>query len=249
VATAIDVMGQFKLATALGPVGASVNFTNSNLTMIVVCVLILALMHLGMAPRAVVPGRLQAAAEMLYGFVHKMCIDQIGEEGKKFFPFIFTLFAFILFGNLFGLIPYQFTVTSHLAVTAALALFVVGLATVVGLRIHGMHFFSYFLPKGLPLILAPLIVAVEVISYLSRPVSLSFRLFANMMAGHVVFEVFASFMVVMAASLGVIGYVMAVAPFALDVAMTGFELLVASLQAYVFAVLACMYLHDAVHLH
>jgi F-type H+-transporting ATPase subunit a len=249
VATTIDVMGQFKLATALGPVGASVNFTQSNLTMVIVGVLILGLMHLGMAPRAVVPGRLQASAEMLYDFVHRMCVDQIGEEGKKYFPFIFTLFTFILFGNLFGLIPYQFTFTSHLAITATLALFVVGLATVVGLRTHGLHFFSYFLPKGLPIVLAPLIVVVEVISYLSRPVSLSFRLFANMMAGHVVFEVFASFMVVMASALGIIGYVMAVGPFALDVAMTGFELLVAALQAYVFAVLTCMYLHDAVHLH
>ncbi|MDE2333226.1 MAG: F0F1 ATP synthase subunit A [Rhodospirillales bacterium] len=242
-------MGQFKLTTALGPVGASVNFTQSNLTMVVICALILALLHLGMAPRAVVPGRLQAAAEMLYGFVHRMCIDQIGEEGKAFFPFIFTLFSFILFGNLFGLVPYQFTITSHLAITAGLAVFVIVLATFVGLRTHGLHFFSYFLPEGLPIFLAPLIVAVEVISYLSRPISLSFRLFANMMAGHVVFEVFASFMVAMAASLGAIGYVMAVGPFALDVAMTGFELLVAALQAYVFAVLACMYLHDAVHLH
>lgn len=248
-ATAIDVMSQFKLDTVLGPVGASVGFTQSNLAMIVVCVLILLLMHVGMAPRAVVPGRLQSAAEMIYNFVHKMCLDEIGHEGKAFFPFIFTLFAFILFANMYGLIPYQFEVTSHIAITGALALFVVGFATLVGLRLHGWHFFSFFLPKGLPILLAPLIVAVEVISYLSRPVSLSFRLFANMMSGHVVFEVFASFMVVMATSLGVVGYILAVGPFALDTILTGFELLIDVLQAYVFAVLACMYISDAVHLH
>ncbi len=244
----IDALGQFKLHTALGPIGASVNFSQSNLMMVVAGVLVLALMYFGAKPRAVVPGRLQAAAELAYDFIHKMCVDQIGEEGKRFFPFVFTLFFFVLFGNLLGLLPFSFAYTSHIAVTAALALTVIVLVTVVALSIHGMHFFTYFWPHGAPKALAPIIIPVEVISYLSRPVSLSIRLFANMVAGHVMFEVFASFMIMMAGA-GAIGYVGAVGPLALNVVLMGFELLVAFLQAYVFAVLTCIYLHDAVHLH
>jgi F-type H+-transporting ATPase subunit a len=177
-----------------------------------------------------------------------MCRDQIGTEGKQFFPFVFTLFFFVLFGNLLGLLPFSFTYTSHIAVTGALAIFVVALSTVVGLRVHGWHFFSYFVPHGAPWFLLWLIVPIEVISYLSRIVSLSIRLFANMMAGHVMLEVFATF-TVMLAGLGVIGVIGAAGPLALNVLMMGFELLVAVLQAYVFAVLTCIYLHDAVHLH
>jgi F-type H+-transporting ATPase subunit a len=244
----IDALGQFKLTTALGPLGASVNFSQANLMMLIAGALILGLLYYGMRPRAVVPGRLQALAELSYDSIYNMCTDQIGHEGKRFFPFIFTLFFFVLMGNLLGLLPFSFTYTSHIAVTFALALLVIVLTTVVALRIHGLHFFSYFFPTGAPKFLAPLIIPVEIISYLSRPVSLSIRLFANMVAGHVMFEVFASFTVMLAAA-GTLGVVGAIGPLALNVVLMGFELLVAVLQAYVFAILTCIYLHDAVHLH
>lgn len=244
----IDALGQFALTTHLGPIGASVNFTQSNLMMLVAAVLTVALMWIGMRPRAMVPGRLQAAAEMGYETVMSMCVDTIGNEGKKFFPIVFTLFFFILFGNLLGVFPYFFTFTSHIAVTMALSLFVFILVTVVALREHGMHFFSYFVPPGVPGLLIPLMVLIEVISYLSRIISLSVRLFANMMAGHVMLKVFGSF-IVMLGGLGVIGYPAAGLSLAVNTMLIGFELLVACLQAYVFAVLTCIYLHDAVHLH
>jgi F-type H+-transporting ATPase subunit a len=244
----IDALGQFTLTTALGPMGASVNFTQSNLMMLIAGGLILGLLYFGMRPKAIVPGRLQALAEMLYDFVYSMCSDQIGHEGRRFFPFVFTLFTFILLGNLLGLLPFSFTYTSHIAVTGALAIMVIVLVTVVALRIHGLHFFSYFFPAGAPKLLAPLIIPVEIISYLSRPVSLSIRLFANMVAGHVMFEVFASFVVMLSAA-GLAGTLGAAGPLALNVVLVGFELLVAALQAYVFAILTCIYLHDAVHLH
>jgi F-type H+-transporting ATPase subunit a len=245
---AIDALGQFKLTPALGAIGASVNFTQSNLMMLVASGLILALLYFGAKPRAVVPGRLQALAEIAYTGISSMVTDQIGHEGKRFFPFVFTLFFFVLFGNLLGLLPFSFTYTSHIAVTFALAAVVIVLVTVVALSIHGLHFFSYFFPDGAPKILAFLIIPVEIISYLSRPVSLSIRLFANMVAGHVMFEVFASFIVMMAAA-GTLGTIGAAGPLALNVALMGFELLVAFLQAYVFSILTCIYLHDAVHLH
>ena len=244
----IDALGQFKLGTTLGPIGRSVNFTQGNLLMLVAGALILALIYYGMRPRAVIPGRLQALAELCYDGIYSMCSQQIGPEGKQFFPFIFTLFFFVLLGNLLGLLPFSFTYTSHIAVTFALAALVIVMVTVVALRIHGLHFFSYFFPAGAPKLLAPLIVPVEIISYLSRPVSLSIRLFANMVAGHVMFEVFATF-TVMLAGLGAIGTVAAIGPLVLNVLLMGFELLVAFLQAYVFAILTCIYLHDAVHLH
>lgn len=239
---------QFELHPVLGGLGGSVNFTQSNLMMIIACTLVLALLHYGSKPRAVVPGRLQAAAEMAYDFAYRLAVDQIGPEGKRFFPFVFTLFFFVLLGNVLGLIPFTFTYTSHIAVTAALAMLVIVLVTGVALAEHGLHFFSYFFPAGAPKMLAPLIVPIEVLSYLSRPVSLSIRLFANMVAGHVMFAVFATFVV----SLGAAGGILtlgAAGPLALNVILTGFELLVAALQAYVFAVLTCIYLHDAVHLH
>ncbi len=244
----IDALGQFVLTPALGIFGRSVNFTQANLMMVIGAVLILALLHYGARPRAVVPGRLQALAEMCYEFIDRMCLDQIGREGRAYFPFVFTLFFFVLMGNLLGLLPFSFTYTSHIAVTFALAATVITLVTLVALRIHGLHFFTYFFPAGAPKLLAPLIVPVEIISYLSRPVSLSIRLFANMVAGHVMLKVFASFVVMMAGA-GAIGLVASVAPMALNVALIGFELLVAFLQAYVFAILTCIYLHDAVHLH
>jgi F-type H+-transporting ATPase subunit a len=224
-------------------------FTNANEIMVLGAVLLLGLLVIGMRPRAVVPGRLQAAAEAGYSFIMDMCVDTIGPEGRRFFPFIFTLFFFVLMGNLLGLWPYFFTYTSHIAITAALAVLVIVLVTVVALAHHGLRFFTYFFPAGAPKLLAPLIIPVEIISYLSRPVSLSIRLFANMVAGHVMFEVFASFMLMLVAALGTLGYVAAAFPLAINVILIGFELLVAALQAYVFAILTCIYLHDAVHLH
>ena len=244
---AIDALSQFRLEP-VGALGAAVGFSQANLLMVVGCALVLALLYFGSRPRAVVPGRLQAAAELAYSFPRSMAIDQIGPEGARFFPFIFTLFFFVLMGNLLGLFPFSFTYTSHIAVTLGLALLVIVLVTVVALVQHGLHFFTYFFPPGAPVFLAPLIVPIEIISYLSRPVSLSNRLFANMVAGHVMFAVFASF-VVMLGSASVIGAIGAVAPLAINVALMGFELLVAALQAYVFAILTCIYLHDAVHLH
>ncbi|MBV8589186.1 MAG: F0F1 ATP synthase subunit A [Acetobacteraceae bacterium] len=242
----IDVLGQFRLSPVLG----SVNFTQANALMIVGALLVLALLYYGMKPRAVVPGRLQAAAELCYKFVYDMCVDQIGEEGRRFFPFVFTLFFFVLMGNLLGLLPYSFTYTSHIAVTVGLALMVIIIVTIVAFVENGWHFVTeYFFPKGAPLVLAPLIVPIEVISYLSRVVSLSVRLFANMVAGHAMFEVAGAF-TIMLAGFGVIGIIAAViGPLAVNVVLYAFELLVACLQAYVFAILTCIYLHDAVHLH
>jgi F-type H+-transporting ATPase subunit a len=197
---------------------------------------------------ALVPGRLQSLGEASYEFIQGMVTEQVGDEGKKYFPFVFAIFMFVLFGNLLGMLPYAFTFTSHIAVTFALAMIVFVLITVVAISIHGMHFFSYFFPEGAPKVLAPLIIPIEVISYLSRPVSLSVRLFANMVAGHVMLKVFATFVVLMG-SAGAVGIFGAAAPLAVNVALVGFEFLVAFLQAYVFAILTSIYLHDAVHLH
>jgi F-type H+-transporting ATPase subunit a len=244
----IDALSQFQLGHALGPIGASVNFSQSNLFMVFAAGLILALMVYGMRPAALVPGRLQSAAEMAYEFIANMVRDQVGDEGKRFFPFVFTLFMFVLFGNLLGMLPYSFTFTSHIAVTFSLALVVFVLITVVAIAIHGKKFLGYFFPEGAPVWLAPIIIPVEIVSYLSRPVSLSIRLFANMVAGHVMLKVFATF-VVLLGGLGAVGPFVAILPLSLNVALVGFEFLVAFLQAYVFAILTCIYLHDAVHLH
>ena len=238
----MDALSQFELT----PIVAG--FSNSNFYMLIAGVAISALMLIGMQPRARVPGRLQSLAEVSYEFIYGLVRDQIGHEGKKFFPFVFTLFMFILFGNMLGMLPYAFTFTSHIAVTFTLALVVFILVTAVALAIHGLHFFSYFFPEGAPKALAPLIIPIEIISYLSRVVSLSVRLFANMVAGHVMLKVFATFIVMMGGA-GAIGLLGALAPLAINVALVGFEFLVAFLQAYVFAVLTCIYLHDAVHLH
>ncbi|MCB4820419.1 F0F1 ATP synthase subunit A [Roseicella aerolata] len=244
----IDALSQFELTPVLGIVGNSVGFSQSTAHMLLAVGLITALMMYGMAHRAVVPGRLQALAESAYEFVHNLVTEQVGDEGRRFFPFVFSLFMFILFGNLLGLFPYAFTFTSHIAVTFGLAAIVFVLITVVALAIHGRKFFGYFFPEGAPVWLAPIIVPVEIVSYLSRPVSLSIRLFANMVAGHVMLKVFATF-VILLGGLGVVGPFVAVLPLALNIALVGFELLVAFLQAYVFAILTCIYLHDAVHLH
>jgi F-type H+-transporting ATPase subunit a len=245
----IDALGQFRLTPGLGPVGRAVDFTNSNEAMLASAVIIVIVFALGLKQRALVPGRLQAMVELLYEFVHNMCVDTIGEEGLRFFPLVFTIFSFILLGNLLGLFPYFFAFTSHIAVTLSLAMFVFVFSTGVGFYTHGFRFFKFFVPAGVPGWLLPLLVPIEIISYLSRPVSLSVRLFANMTAGHVMWEVFAGFMLLLTASFGVLGAFASVVPLGLNVALVALELLVAGLQAYVFAILTCLYLHDAVHMH
>ena len=244
----IDALSQFELKTVLGPIGNAVGFTQSTAHMLLAAGLITLLVMYGMSRRAVVPGRLQALTESTYEFVQGIVIGQVGDEGKRFFPFVFTLFMFILFGNMMGLLPYAFTYTSHIAVTFGLAAIVFVVITVVALSIHGKKFFGYFFPEGAPLWLAPIIIPVEIVSYLSRPISLSIRLFANMVAGHVMLKVFATFIVLLG-GLGAVGPFVAVLPLTVNVALVGFEILVAFLQAYVFAILTSIYLHDAVHLH
>ncbi|WP_160120449.1 F0F1 ATP synthase subunit A [Rhodovarius lipocyclicus] len=245
---AIDALSQFELSTTLGPIGAAVNFTQSNLHMVYAAAFAILLMTVGMGARALVPGRMQSLAESAYEFIMGMVTEQVGEEGKRYFPFVFALFMFVLLGNAIGLLPYAFTYTSHIVVTFGLAAMVIVVVTGVALARHGWHFFGYFFPEGAPLWLAPIIIPVEIVSYLSRPLSLSIRLFANMVAGHVMLKVFATF-VVMLGGLGVVGPVLSILPLSINVALMGFELLVAFLQAYVFAILTCIYLHDAVHLH
>ncbi|MBI0534941.1 F0F1 ATP synthase subunit A [Roseomonas sp. KE2513] len=244
----IDALSQFELVPVLGPIGRAVGFSQSNAHMLLAVGLITLLFMVGMRHRAVVPGRLQSAAEMLYEFVEGVLIGQVGHEGRRYFPFVFALFMFVLFGNMLGLLPYAFTYTSHIAVTLGLAILVFLVTTIVALAIHGKKFFGYFFPEGAPLWLAPIIIPVEVVSYISRPISLSIRLFANMVAGHVMLKVFATF-IVLIGSLGAVGFLGAALPLAVNVALIGFEILVAFLQAYVFAILTSIYLHDAVHLH
>jgi F-type H+-transporting ATPase subunit a len=226
--------------------GVDLSFSNSAAWMALATVTATAFLTLGARRRALVPGRMQLMAEMAYEFVVNMIRDNVGDAGRRYFPYIFTLFMFILFGNLLGLIPGSFTYTSHIIVTAALAVTVIVAVTGIGIAKHGMHFFSFFVPKGVPAPMLLMMVPIEIISYLSRPVSLSIRLFANMMAGHTMIKVFAGFVVPLGAvSLGLGG----LAPIAMNVALTGFELLVAFLQAYVFTVLTCLYLNDALNLH
>lgn len=245
---AIDPIHQFNIVPFFSDHVGTATFTNASLFMVIVVAAVSFLMIVGTSSQSLVPGRLQSAAEMAYETVMNMCIEQIGHEGKKFFPLVFTLFFFILFGNLLGVFPLFFTFTSHIAVTLALSTFVFVFVTFIAIKEHGMHFFSYFVPKGIPAALAPLMVLIEVISYLSRIISLSVRLFANMMAGHVMLEVFGGFVVMLGAAGGIF-FVGAGMPLLVNVILIGFELLVASLQAYVFAILTCIYLHDAVHLH
>ena len=199
------------------------------------------LMIFAVRPRAGIPGRWQLIAELLYGFIAKMVSDNIGKEGKPYFSFIFTIFVFVLFGNFLGMLPYSFTFTSHIAVTLTMALVIFILVTIVAFFKHGTQFFSFFLPAGVPIFLAPLMIAIEVISYFTRPFSLSIRLFANMMAGHTLLKVVGGFVF----PLGIFGFI----PVAGLVAITGLEFLIAFLQAYIFTILTCIYINDAIHLH
>ena len=223
----------------LGELDAS--FTNSSLFMVLTVVAATALMVLAVRPRAAVPGRWQLLAELSYEFIAKMISDNIGKDGKPYFSFIFTIFMFVLFGNFLGMLPYSFTFTSHIAVTLTMAIVIFLLVTSIAFMKHGMHFFSFFLPAGVPIFLAPLMIAIEVISYFTRPFSLSIRLFANMMAGHTLLKVVGGFVF----PLGILGAV----PVAGLVAITGLEFLIAFLQAYIFTILTCIYINDAIHMH
>lgn len=229
--------------TNFAPVaGVNLNFSNSSLFMVIAVALVIMYMGLSTRKRALVPGRWQSMAEVTYEFVATMLKENVGTEGRQYFPFIFSLFMFILFCNLLGMVPYSFTVTSHVAVTFALAALVFIGVTGIALIRHGMKFFGYFLPSGTPWWLAPLMIVIEVFAYLARPVSLSVRLFANMMAGHVLLKVIAGFILSMGMAWGWL-------PLSFTVLLTGFEIFVAILQAYIFTILTCVYLHDAIHLH
>jgi F-type H+-transporting ATPase subunit a len=246
----MDPIHQFEIQKLLtfGRIGnVEIALTNSALFMLIALLLISSLMIGATSPRALVPGRMQALAEMSYEFVATTLRSSAGAEGMKFFPFVFTLFMFILAVNVIGLIPYAFTVTSHIIITASLALLVFITVIVYGFWRNGLRFFKLFAPSGIPIFLMPLIVLIEVMSFLSRPLSHSLRLFANMLAGHITLKVFAGFITMLGAAFGVFGWIGATVPFALVVAVTALEFLVAFLQAYVFAILTCIYLNDAIH--
>ena len=259
-----DPIAQFQLQRLLNiQVGdLDLSFTNSSLFMVATAATAAAFVHYAFKPAEAgrvrstdkdpedhhVPGRLQAAGEMAYEFVANMLRDGAGREGMRFFPFVFSLFLFVLIANLYGMFPYFFTVTSHIIVTFALALLVIGTVVVYGFMKHGVGFLRVFVPDGVPAALIPLVSTIEVISFLSRPVSLGVRLFANMLAGHIALKVFAGFIVSLGA-LGAVGVLGAIVPLAMTVAITALEFLVSFLQAYVFAVLTCMYLNDALHPH
>jgi F-type H+-transporting ATPase subunit a len=222
--------------------GIDVSITNSAVFMFVAIALVTAFLTLGMRQHALIPGRWQSMVELSYEFIAKMVRDNVGSDGMRYFPFVFTLFMFILFCNLIGMVPFTFTVTSHIIVTFVMAAVVFLGVTVIGFIRHGTHFLKLFVPSGVPIFLLPLLVVIELLSYLTRPISLSVRLFANMMAGHTMLKVFGGFVV----ALGVLaGW----APLAFVVALTGLEIGIAILQAYVFAILTCIYLNDAINLH
>ena len=242
---ASNPMQQFsvhKIGPEIKIAGVDLSFTNASLFMIISTFAILIFLFLGTKERKIVPDKVQLIAEMFYSFVAKMISDTAGSKAKPYFPFIFSLFMFVLFCNMIGMLPYSFTVTSHIIVTLILALFIFVAVTIIGFAKHGLKYLSIFVPSGVPAVLLPLITIIEIISYLSRPVSLSVRLFANLMAGHTMLKVFGGFVI----SLGILGGWL---PLSFSVAFTGLELLVAFLQAYVFAILTCIYLNDALNLH
>jgi F-type H+-transporting ATPase subunit a len=221
--------------------GTDISFTNSSMFMLIALVLISVFLIGGMRRNALVPGRWQVAAEMSYEFIAGLLRDTVGSEGRKYFPIVFTIFMFVLFGNLLGMVPYSFTFTSHIIVTFAMAAVVFIGVTILGFAKHGFHFFTFFVPPGVSVALWPLLIPIEIISYLSRPISLSVRLFANMLAGHTLLKVFAGFVFALSFA--------GVVPLAFIVALTGLEILIAFLQAYVFTILTCLYINDALHLH
>ena len=210
--------------------------------MLITITIITLFLTLSVNTRSIIPSRLQLISELSYGFIAQLLNDTVGEQGRKYFPFVFSIFMFVLIGNMVGMLPYSFTFTSHIIVTFALASVVFVGVTILAFAKHGMHFFSFFVIPGLPWYMLPLLIPIEVISYLSRPISLSVRLFANMLAGHTLIKVFAMFVITMPFYSGVL-------PLAFIVALTGLEILIAFLQAYVFAILTCLYINDALHLH
>lgn len=245
---AIDPIHQFQIQKII-PIevgGVDFSFTNSSLFMALTVAGAGAFLLLSTRRRAVVPDRWQSAAEMTYEFVAQTLRESAGNDGMRFFPFVFSLFMFILVANLWGMFPYFFTVTSHLIVTAAMAAAVILTVIVYGLWRHKLHFFKLFIPSGVPKVLLPFITLIEILSFISRPISLSIRLFANMLAGHITLKVFAGF-VVLLGSAGFFGILGAILPLAATVALTALEFLVAALQAYVFAILTSLYLNDALH--
>jgi F-type H+-transporting ATPase subunit a len=244
VAIEIKPLEQFTIEriVPLHVLGIDVSYTNSALLMSLAVALVTALVVLGTRNASLVPRRWQSIAEMSYEFVANMIETNAGREGMAFFPFIFSLFMFVLLGNLLGLIPYSFTFTSHIIVTFALAAVVFVGVTIIGIIRHGFHFLRLFVPAGVPIVLLVLLVPIELLSYCIRPFTLSIRLFANMLAGHTMLAIFAGF----AASVPLI---FGVFPMGIDVLIYFLELLVAVLQAYVFAILTCLYLRDAIHLH
>ena len=244
----IEPIHQFEIVDILplGNIGgANIAFTNSGLFMVLTVAAIGAFLIFSSAQRAIVPGRWQLLAEMSHEFVANIIRSTAGSEGMKFFPLIFSLYMFVLFANLWGMIPYFFTVTSHIVITMALALLVFGTVIIYGFWRNGFKFLKLFVPTGVPMYILPLVTLIEVISFLSRPLSLSLRLFGNIMAGHIVLKVFGGMVVALLAAGG--WAALAIGPFVMAVAITGLEFLVAALQAYVFAVLASMYLNDAIH--
>lgn len=222
------------------------SFTNSSAYMVLTVLLASGLLLIGTTKRSLVPGRWQSVSELLFEFVGKTVRENAGKEGMRFFPLVFSLFMFILVANLIGMFPFAFTVTSHIIVTFALAMIVFGTVTIYGLVKHGFGFFRLFMPAGIPMVLAPIIIPIEVISYMSRPISHSVRLFAVMLAGHITLKVFAGFVASMT-ELGTLGIIGAVLPLAMTVALTALEMLMSVIQAYVFTMLSCMYLNDALH--
>ena len=222
--------------------GFNLAFTNSSVSMVITVLFITLFLTLTVNPRSIVPSRMQLISELCYNFIAQLLNDTVGDQGKRYFPFVFSIFMFVLIGNMVGMIPYQFTFTSHIIVTFALAAVVFIGVTILGFVNHGIRFFTFFYIPGVPFYMHPLLIPIEVISYLSRPISLSVRLFANMLAGHTLLKVFAGFVVSMPFFTGVL-------PLTFIVALTGLEILIAFLQAYVFAILTCLYINDAYHLH
>jgi F-type H+-transporting ATPase subunit a len=247
---AADPIHQFQITKlfTLGHIGGQeIAFTNSSAYMFLAVGVISLLMIGGSAGRQLVPGRIQSMAELSYEFVAGTIRSTAGAEGMKFFPLIFSLFMFICVSNLVGIIPFTFTISTHLIVTAALALLVFFTVLIYGFYKNGLKFFKIFVPSGIPIYILPLVMFIEILTFFLRPVSHSVRLFANMLAGHIALKVFAGFVAMLGISLGAIGWVGGVLPLALTVALTALELLVAFLQAYVFAILTCIYLNDAIH--
>ena len=221
--------------------GVDFSFTNSSFAALCAVLLMCMVFSIGIKNKKLIPNRMQAFVELSYSLIAEMIDSNIGNKGQKYFPFVFSVFFFVLLGNLLGMIPYMFAFTSHIIATFTIAMVVFLFVTILGFVLHGTKFLRRFAPRGLPVFLLPLLIPIELISYLSRPISLAVRLFANMMAGHTMIKIFAGF----TAMLGILGF----APIAVNVILTGFEIVVSILQAYVFTILTCVYLNDAIHLH